>query len=195
MELNDKIGITSSMYNNDCNTEIKQCCILENIKFYSINDTFNGIVLTPICEIYQKKADYLIIAQIIPLKIFFETFLIENNFTDKEILGLNSIDNNRIEKIHAKFRDKYLKNKTYRFHFLPENKCIFDNSIIDFNLIESINIKDFEKYNKICEIMPPWDASIISRFTAYCVRVGTNDFGNDFFKEVLNKISRLEKNS
>lgn len=194
MESNDKIEITSSMYNNDCDKKVKQCCIIENIKFNSINEISNGIILTPICEIHQKKADYLIIAQIIPLKNFFETFLIEKNFTDREIVGLDRIDNKRIEKVQEQFREKYLKNKTYRFHFITDNEDKFGYSIIDFNSIESIKIKDFEKYNKICEILHPWNANIISRFTAYCVRFGIDDLSNDFYEEVFNKISLLKKN-
>ncbi|MHB8280257.1 MAG: hypothetical protein ACYDIA_21780, partial [Candidatus Humimicrobiaceae bacterium] len=169
MELNEKIDDGNIIYNNECNNSTEQCCILDNIKFHAVDSAFKGIVLTPICEIQHSKADYLTICQIIPLKEVFEDYLIDKGLKPIEIVGLETITKSKYGNTYNEFSDKYLRNQVIRFYFLPENNDKFKDSLIDFNLVESILIKDFDKYKKICEIKSPWKEDIIASYASYCV--------------------------
>ena len=195
MELNEIIENSSQIYNNECDNNIKQCCIIKDFKFGAIDMKCDGILLTPICEILQNKADYLTIAQILPLKEFYETFLEQKGLTGEQILGLETISATKFGDTYHNFKSNFLTNQVYRFYFLPENEGIIVHSIIDFNLIESLPINDFVKYKKICEVNNPWKADIIANYTAYSVRMGIDDYSKDFIEKIMSDISRLRKNT
>jgi len=195
MELNESKRFRGSpIYEERTDNEIKQCCILKDIKFHAVDENYDGIVLTPVCEIYQKKADYLTIARIIPLDLFYESFLINSELDDDEIIGLKPLSNTKYSKCYYEFIDKYLKNKVIRYYFLPtDNEKMYD-FIIDFNLVESIGINNFSDYKKVAEVCSPWKEDIIASYASYCVRIGTEEFSKQYFEKMMHKISRIRKN-
>ena len=193
MELDEKITKSSQLYKNNCDDEIKQCCILKNVIFHAYNKEFNGITLTPICDIYNGKADYLVIAQLILLKDFYEIFLFQKGLNAEQVCGRETVSEKKFNKTYTNFKKDFLKNNVYRFYFLPKNEWRLQHSIIDFNLVESIIVEDFKNYEKICEIKSPWKEDIVASYTSYCVRIGTYEYSNEFLEEVMSDISQLKQ--
>lgn len=189
-----KEDIIERIYKNNCNEKIEQCCILEELDFPCFKETFNGIVLTPYCDIVNNNCDFLTVAQIVPLDSFFLKFLAthKHKLSNKEMTGQVVLNKGKYKDIYESFKD-ILKNKKLRYYFLPENDKISPHSIIDFNMIQSILLDDFVKYKKLCTVKSPWSEDIISSYASYCVRIGTEDYPDEFLKKVFNSVSNLKK--
>lgn len=192
MELKDKLDDATEIYKNECDKKVKQCCILGDVKFHAIDETYMGIVLTPYCDIYQENADYLSIIPMFPLKDFFDDFLIEKKLTTEQIIGNEAISKNKFGNTYFEFVKKYLKNNNNRMYFLPENPDKFEDSIIDLSLIETIPIENFNGDTKICEINSPWREDIVTSYASFCVRVDTADYSEEFLTKIMDKISNLK---
>lgn len=167
---------------------IKQVCTCDIYKKYidaNIDEYF--IVLTPSCDLANKKVDEVILCKIKnydEVQSFKERLEIYNNEQNKE--------SNKAKKAKGELM-KWFRNShsdSLRYHFLPKVKD-FTGGFVDFRSIlsleydkESGEIID-DSYLKIGVITESFKRDIVSRFSSYYHRQGQPEFNCD---SVLNNL-------
>lgn len=167
---------------------IKQVCTCDIYKKYidaNIDEYF--IVLTPSCDLANKKVDEVILCKIKnydEVQSFKERLEIYNNEQNKE--------SNKAKKAKGDLM-KWFRNShsdSLRYHFLPKVKD-FTGGFVDFRSIlsleydkESGEIID-NSYLKIGVITESFKRDIVSRFSSYYHRQGQPEFNCD---SVLNNL-------
>ena len=167
---------------------IKQVCTCDIYKKYidtNIDEYF--IVLTPSCDLANKKVDEVILCKIKnydEVQSFKERLEIYNNEQNKE--------SNKAKKAKGDLM-KWFRNShsdSLRYHFLPKVKD-FTGGFVDFRSIlsleydkESGEIMD-DSYLKIGVITESFKRDIVSRFSSYYHRQGQPEFNCD---SVLNNL-------
>lgn len=167
---------------------IKQVCTCDIYKKYidaNIDEYF--IVLTPSCDLANKKVDEVILCKIKnydEVQSFKERLEIYNNEQNKE--------SNKAKKAKGDLM-KWFRNShsdSLRYHFLPKVKD-FTGGFVDFRSILSLEY-DKERgeiiddsYLKIGVITESFKRDIVSRFSSYYHRQGQPEFNCD---SVLNNL-------
>lgn len=167
---------------------IKQVCTCDIYKKYidaNIDEYF--IVLTPSCDLANKKVDEVILCKIKnydEVQSFKERLDIYNNEQNKE--------SNKAKKAKGDLM-KWFRNShsdSLRYHFLPKVKD-FTGGFVDFRSILSLEY-DKERgeiiddsYLKIGVITESFKRDIVSRFSSYYHRQGQPEFNCD---SVLNNL-------
>lgn len=167
---------------------IKQVCTCDIYKKYiDANIVEYFIVLTPSCDLANKKVDEVILCKIKnydEVQSFKERLEIYNNEQNKE--------SNKAKKAKGDLM-KWFRNShsdSLRYHFLPKVKD-FTGGFVDFRSIlsleydkESGEIID-DSYLKIGVITESFKRDIVSRFSSYYHRQGQPEFNCD---SVLNNL-------
>lgn len=141
------------------------------------------IVLTPSCDLANKKVESILLCRIVSYK---ENTSFWNNF---EQYQKNS---NKKENLLKWFRNSTLE--SMRYHFLPK-VSFFDGGFIDFRsitMIEFDNEQDKLKndnFKKLGVITENFKRDIIARFSAYYHRQGQPEFNSISVLTNLQKIS------
>lgn len=120
------------------------------------------IVLTPSCDLaHDNKIDNILLAKIKPLS-----------------------DKNNLNSNNSQIKD-FIKNKTNRYHFLPEYKSI-PAGLIDFQDLMSVKkIILAEKYEVEAAVNSNFTKDILARFSYYYSRQGSPDFN---FEKIFNNL-------
>lgn len=167
---------------------IKQVCTCDIYKKYiDANIVEYFIVLTPSCDLANKKVDEVILCKIKnydEVQSFKERLEIYNNEQNKE--------SNKAKKAKGDLM-KWFRNShsdSLRYHFLPKVKD-FPGGFVDFRSILSLEY-DKERgeiiddsYLKIGVITESFKRDIVSRFSSYYHRQGQPEFNCD---SVLNNL-------
>lgn len=167
---------------------IKQVCTCDIYKKYidaNIDEYF--IVLTPSCDLANKKVDEVILCKIKnydEVQSFKERLDIYNNEQNKESNKAKKAKGDLIKWFRNSHSD------SLRYHFLPKVKD-FTGGFVDFRSIlsleydkESGEIID-DSYLKIGVITESFKRDIVSRFSSYYHRQGQPEFNCD---SVLNNL-------
>ena len=116
------------------------------------------IVLTPACDISQKKADFIQLAKIESL-LNYDPVKRKGNADSRQAALTNLI-----------------MNKSGRYHFLP-HYMEFGPSLIDFQNLSSISLDEQEsRFVKMCTVAAPFYKDIVARFSSNYSRQGSPDF-------------------
>ena len=129
----------------------------------------NYIVLSPACDMAiqdekgTKKADFIILVE-------------ATNFDYKTLCT-------RKGKLERGVIENYVKNKNYRYHYLPSFEKN-DGFLIDFQKIISLPNSD-NKLDRLATISSPFLKDIIARFSSYYSRQGQPTFNQDLIVDEL----------
>jgi hypothetical protein len=168
---------------------IQQSSIYRGIHFTSINYTGLGIVLTPECDILnKKKANTVLMAQILPAEQILNYFLEEDKNANLEHVMdqlEKSKEKAKLSGLLKEFSDLYLKNRTFSYYFLPKLQASFGHSLVHFPITQNVPTSDLVDQNKICLLKSPFRAAVPVHYATYIGRIGTPDFKDDFFLEVM----------
>lgn len=167
---------------------IKQVCTCDIYKKYiDINIDEYFIVLTPSCDLANKKVDEVILCKIKnydEVQSFKERLEIYNNEQNKESSKAKKAKGDLMKWFRNSHSD------SLRYHFLPKVKD-FTGGFVDFRSIlsleydkESGEIID-DSYLKIGVITESFKRDIVSRFSSYYHRQGQPEFNCD---SVLNNL-------
>lgn len=187
-----EIGDGVKIYQEKFDQKIDQSSIYESINFTCVDKAYPGIVLTPICDIITKRVPYVKIVQIISAKWVYEKYLLSKELSEEQIIGVDNIPTKQLRSIRREFVTQYIKNRTYRYHFLPKLKDILGNSFIDFQMVQTMYPEHLEKCRKIAALKSPWRESVPSRYAAYCLRIGTPRYSKEFMNATFDSISSLK---
>ncbi|MBI5699444.1 hypothetical protein HZC35_03930 [Candidatus Saganbacteria bacterium] len=163
--------------------KIDQSDIFKNIYFHSIDNTQEAILITPICDMYQGKADYLIFCGVFLFNEIIMKFIekcwkeeIPPIFTSKKRYEeLSGSQKKNVSKRIAELRSNF---HFPRYHWLDPFPGEEESHIIDFQCLASINIDEFaesDHYERLFSINSPYREQIPARYSAYMSRVGTPD--------------------
>lgn len=181
------------IYEDSFDDNVEQSAIYGKVYFPCIKEEVFAIVLTPVCDIYWDKADYIRMAGFIPAEQIFEQWLRKNEFKPEQIIGIEALRSQKqVTKVHEKFAKDYIGNREIRYHFVPSYKGRFPHSFVDFQLVESFAPSDVKGFEKITVLRSPWKESILPRYAAYCGRVGTKAYSKSLVQEIINQISHLK---
>lgn len=167
---------------------IKQVCTCDIYKKNISEDNYEYfIVLTPSCDLANKKVDEVILCKIKKydeIQSFVDQLNRYNDESDKE----SSKARKAKDSLSKWFRNSH--SDSMRYHFLPKvNK--FTGGFVDFRSIISLEYnKDSgeiinEEYSKVGVITESFKRDIVSRFSSYYHRQGQPEFNCD---SVLNNL-------
>lgn len=133
------------------------------------------VVLTPACDISNNKAEYLQIVKISGIK------------TRPEVIRLIDSTKPPSQKLKSTIQT-FVRNKSARFHYLPKFGPILEESIVDFQDVQSVLYKSFtDKYEFQGNISGAFYKDLVNRFSNNYSRQGSPDY--DFFKEENNLLN------
>ncbi len=158
---------------------IEQVCTCDVFQKKIDDNSFDYyIVLTPSCDLANKKVDEVLLCKI---KKYDDVHSFKNKLD-----AYNNLENKTSNKAIKKKEDlsKWFRNsdsESLRYHFLPKISQ-FSGGFVDFRAIitleydnESGKIKD-ETYTKVGVITESFKRDIISRFSSYYHRQGQPEF-------------------
>lgn len=159
--------------------------IKEYIPWWGDDSSYPIIVLTPTCDIAHKKADYHKFGILESFPLFFirlcETILDTNDF------NVETISSTKKTKINNKLK-KAITNAWPRYHFLmADGKISKTNRIIDFEIILSTPISEFNPGLRVARLCNPYKENLIHRFSHHVMRIGTPDIPTDKVKDLVDK--------
>lgn len=189
----DELESLDEIYEDSFDDRIEQSAIYRGVLFPCIKKKIVAIVLTPVCDIYQDKADFIRMAGFIPAERIFEKWVEKKyDYTPEQIIGVTPLKNQqKVEKTHTNFAKDLLGQKEIRYHFVPSYENKFPHSFVDFQLVESFSPSDVRRFDKAAVMKSPWKESILARYAAYCGRVGTKAYSKNLRDVIMDKISRL----
>ena len=135
------------------------------------------ILLTPSCDFWQKKADYVLLAHC----TYFETFKEYNKW----------IENDSPSKSATGDFKALIKNKYERYFFLP-GVLSQPDMFIDFQDLKTIAAEDLEQMHRIASIDSMFASEINSKFIRYFGRRGTPDINVDYIFNRLRSNTKAE---
>ncbi len=185
----------SEMYQDAKDNEVEQSAIFRKVYFWSLKDNIFAVVLTPVCDIYRTKADFINLVGLVPARALFRQWLIkqQNPPTEKQIAGLETFSKERtVTSFHKGFLSDVIGQKEIRYHFLPAYKDVLPYLFADFQLMQSIKVAQFTKCKKVVTLNSPWREALSQRYSAYCGRVGTKPYSNELKKGIMATISNLK---
>lgn len=144
------------------------------------------IVLTPACDLAQKKAKSILIA---PIENFKNDGIIKQTIneiknTKKSIEKKKDGEDVLKKKLAVKDAEDNLEklignNYSPKYYFLPLSNC-FDGGLIDFRKLITVNQKDLEeKYKPKASVTAPFLKDIIAHFSFYYSRQGAPDLDKE----------------
>ena len=138
-----------------------------------------SIVLTPACDLAQKKAESIVIAPIESLKM---DGIVKQNVNIK-------MDPETTKKQKRAATDTLVKiignNHSYKYHFLPQAKFC-EGGLINFQKLMAFIPQELdEKYDIIASVTAPFLKDIISRFSIYYSRQGAPDLNKERIIKIL----------
>jgi DNA-binding response OmpR family regulator len=135
-----------------------------------VGDVFNAskeqsehyILLTPSCDLFQQKAEFVLIARCQLLTEQREYLALGEGISKGKVNRLSGLmTNNRTEQ-----PERYL--------FLPSAFDLPD-LVVDLQQLKTTNPKELASWSKIASLDSPYVESLVARFTRYFARVGTPD--------------------
>lgn len=126
------------------------------------------LVLTPTCDLVQKKAEAVLLAKCIPLSetIEYKSWMETRDKVD-EINALVG-DNRKPAKGGPK------KVQADRYKYLPGTFFI-DDCVVDFQALKTVPVGDLENFRRVATLDSPFAEAVLARFTRYFARLGTPD--------------------
>ena len=183
------------MYRGPQNSDVEQSAIFAEVYFCFLEAYIYAVVLTPVCDIYQAKADFIILVGLMSAKSIFRTWLTKqkNPPTEKQIAGVDTLsEGKRPESFHKGFMKDLIGHKEIRYHFLPAYKDAFPHSFADFQLVQSIEVAKLKECEKVATLNSPWKEALSQRYSAYCGRVGTRPYSDELNEAIMPTISNLK---
>jgi len=182
----------TEIYEQVIGEEIEQSSIYDSVLFACFDKAYPAIVLTPICDIVSRRAEYLKVAQIIPAQLVYEEFLESKGVTELEMSGVQALGRKRALGLKKEFTEQFMKNRVYRYHFLPRLRDILADSFVDFQIVQTVHAENLKGPKKLALLKSPWRECLPSRYAAYCLRIGTRPYSDKFLGTVHDSISLLK---
>ncbi|MDP2704564.1 MAG: hypothetical protein Q8P01_05160 [bacterium] len=144
------------------------------------SDNSFHVVLTPSCDLAQKKADYLLLVPAAPLKetTEYKKYIeCKNLNTAESLIRLPNLKDALIRLISSR--------KSDRFFFLPRNEFIdMPDVVLDFqqgfnHRIEDATEHKLAGYKKVCKIDDPFAQDMLATFIRNKNRPGSPDLDAD----------------
>lgn len=134
-------------------------------------------ILTPACEMAQKKSRRILLAKITKYDEV-------EKFMDSKNSYFDNVDSSKKKKsLEQWFRNGHKDGLGY--HFLP-SYTDFPGGLIDFQDIQSIDVTSI-KLDKVATVTSQFAKDISSRFTLYYARQGQPNLNSDFIIDALTK--------
>ncbi|MCX6733276.1 MAG: hypothetical protein NTX63_00505 [Candidatus Peregrinibacteria bacterium] len=137
--------------------DIEQSNIFSEVHFSAIDKKLEAILVTPACDLAQKKADYAHLCAIMPFEVVLRSKYPEATEASKQING---------------FIKEQVTNRSPRYHWvgtIPGMKGYF---VADFQLLQTIRIDKLNTLKRVGIVKSPLRESIPSKFASYAGRVG-----------------------
>jgi hypothetical protein len=138
----------------------------------------NFIILSPVCDLAQNKAEYVILAEIEPLTsgiVYEKKKLIKKDEEPEKT------------KCSEQILKKILNNNySLKYYFLPYT-AIYQGGLINFQKISSYKFKVIERnFTFLASISHQFVKDIISKFSSYYSRQGSPDFDEEkIYNDIL----------
>lgn len=135
------------------------------------------VVLTPACDISNNKAEFIQIVKITGINTMPEI---------QEYLNLGEpLSNNKQSKLKNKIKN-FVRNKSSRFHYLPKFGPIEEESIVDFQNVQSVACESFKgNYESKGSISGTFYKDLVNRFSSNYSRQGSPDYNFDKEENML----------
>lgn len=135
------------------------------------------VVLTPACDLAKGKADFVVLAEAVPLQSFPEYEV----WRDAEVANLAHATD-ATAKASSSAERKLLRlldnnrdgRQPERWHYLPGVWGLSD-LVVDFQRIVHVPKDGVEGFERVATLDSPYSESLIARFTRYLGRLGTPD--------------------
>ena len=187
------------IYKDKIDGEIDQGDILYPVKiqhflsWWPDGHNYPIVILTPTCNIFQKKVDFHRFTILLPFPTFFLNLV-------KGIVNIPHFPNITFSKTQkTKIEDKLnkaIKNTWPRYHFLPKQSVFNVDRIVDFEVILSAPINFFSPEQRICRIDSPYKEELIHRYSHHTMRIGTKDIPRGEINKIISDcFSLLHQNS
>lgn len=126
------------------------------------------IILTPSCDLQQKKAFYVLLAQCNPLE--------QEEYKKSQAMWIStdSPDKGKVNNAEKNLKD-ILENKKPRHHFLPATFFLPEDSVVDFQSLQHLSVESLGQLRLITSLDNPFAEALVSRFIQYYGRLGTPD--------------------
>lgn len=157
-----------------------------------------GVVLTPMCDLVQKKIKWIKLAFAIPFKLYLEEVFIPQQFKgmseyseeiakDPGTFGRSYLnDPNKREDIKTlrlvKDLQKILRNTSPKMpshYYLPGKEEPKQGFLVDFSYISSVSNNKLEKQKALTRLKSPWREQLLNRYVNFSSRVGTPDYSEE----------------
>ena len=179
------------IYRDSFDDEVEQSAIYQGVHFSCVQRKRLAIVLTPVCDI-SWGVDHIKMAGLIPVKHVFEGWLMKaKDLTKEEIAGVAPLGSKKVKGLCKEFMQYYIRNRVYRYHFLPSYKNLFPHSFVDFHLVGSFHQDSIRNLKKIAVLKSPWSQNVPARYAACCGRVGTREYSKQLLDKIMTDVSNL----
>lgn len=189
----DELESLDEIYQDSFDDRIEQSAIYRGVLFPCIKKKIVAIVLTPVCDIYQDKADFIRMAGFIPAERIFEKGVEKKYEYTPRTDNRSNPPKEPAESRESPYQlcERFARAKGNKYHFVPSYENKFPHSFVDFQLVESFSPSDVRRFDKVAVMKSPWKQSILARYVAYCGRVGTKAYSKNLRDVIMDKISRL----
>jgi hypothetical protein len=139
------------------------------------------VVLAPACDISNQKAEFIQLVKITDIQTIPEI---------QEFIKLSKpLSKSKENKLKNKIKT-FVRNKSSRFHYLPKFGPIVQESIVDFQNVQSVPCTSFKDHYELKgNISGTFYKELVNRFSNNYSRQGSPDY--DFPKEESNLLSYL----
>ena len=155
------------MYAPD-HSSIDQGTLVQSDLFHQVYADSAAVVLTPRCDIEQKKVDFLTLAAVVPALVILQNW-------EKR--------NDRRDHLH-----EIMTGRMVRWHWLAPFDTFPDGAAIDFQLVASVEPTALNDADILTALASPWCEHMSARYAAYAGRVGVPDVPRSETVKLRNEI-------
>lgn len=158
-----------------------------------------GIVLTPMCDLAQGKAEWVKLAHAIPFRKFLEQNVIPQEFKGRnEYRALTADALLELAQTYAassarretkitlglvKPLREIMKNVDPRraaCYFLPGKGAPTEGYLVSFSFVISVSFEKLRATSPLLRLKSPWREQLLGRYVTHSSRVGTPDYSDDY---------------
>lgn len=136
------------------------------------------IILSPSCDMAQKKYERIIISKIIDYKDLSQFIECKEKYQE----AIQNQNASKIEKIKKEILKYTSNNYNFKYHFLPSYHD-FPGGFINFQIIQSKTKEELDAMIRIASVSGKFTKDIVARFSNYFARQGQPNLDLDTLLE------------
>ena len=171
----------------DSSGEIDQGDIFKDIYFAAIDSHITAVVITPTCDLVQRKAHYVKLVATVPLNQVVKIIADSVGIQDSLFSSQEELSGKKCTKLLSQLERNIDGNFLPRYYLLSEYIGVFPASYVDLQQVFVMPMEQLRAQylsNRIARMNSPWREQVVAQYSGYSMRVGVQEYSKQEIRSI-----------